>query len=240
MRRAGLSLIEVVIAAAILVVVILIITSLFFTTDTAYRTEVPIRDAQVKCQKLVDEIAKEISEGSTSMVWTTQVTTELPALPTDVDDALVFLSARDPATGNFVTDSTTMQPVWQKAVAYVPLRNAQGEVEIRRFDFGATSLPSPVTGNTPLISTTSANVVLDWAPTSVQTTKTRTSGILHLGTATKFALARQTVTPTSGGEPILTGGPFTRDVWSIEVSVSVRVAKGTTTVSLVSAIQGRN
>lgn len=245
--RHGLSLLEVLIAGAILIVVILIITGVFTTTDTAFRTELPIREAQVKSQRLVDEMAKEISEGNTSMIWTSAVQGE--SLPAGTFTALIFLSARDVSTGAFVTDAVTMQPVWQKAVAFVPIVNAQGEVEVRRYNFGAASFPNPIGSNVPYIRTDSNNVHLEWKTnpsgpiTTPPGTRTvgRSSGILKISPVTRLELAHATTTSSGGGsDPMLTGGPFDRDVWTIHVEVTVRVARGTTIVRLNSAVQGRN
>lgn len=245
--RHGLSLLEVLIAGAILVVVILIITGVFVTTDTAFRTELPIREAQVKTQRLVDEMAREIGEGDTSMVWTSAVQGE--SLPSGTFHALIFLSARNVSTGAFVTDAQTMQPVWQKAVAFVPIVNAQGEVEVRRYNFGAASFPNPIESNVPYIHTDANNVHLEWktnptgpvaAPPGTLTVR-RSSGILKISPVTRLELAHATTTSSGGGsDPVLAGGPFNRDVWTLHVQVTVRVAKGTTTVRLSSAIQGRN
>jgi hypothetical protein len=218
--RRGFTLVEVLIAGSILVVIIIIVTGLFTTTNAAYETEVPLREAQVKAQQICDALVKEVGEGRAGMVWSAAG----EAMPSGVTapSAFVFLSARD-AQGRFVMNGATMQPGWQKTIAYVPLANypSTGTVSLSRFDFGTGSVPSTIEGYVPRLALTSAQVKLEWVPTAGGTAvlsviKSRSAGVIQCTSLLRFSIEYAKSFTKSDGTLYTTGA------WNINVTISAR------------------
>jgi hypothetical protein len=235
-NRAGLSLVEVLVASAILIVVVIVITGLFGTTDEAYRTETPLREAQVRCQAAVDAIAREIQEGSGSLCWAVSVQGE--SLPAGADRALLFASARG-ADGNFVRLATTLEPVWQRAIAYIPLRAPDATVSLYRFDFGVGSLPGGFTGVAPRIVASASAVSIEWRDGSNNliagpVSRGRLTGIGQCPDLAAFALGNPDTIQRAEG------GTYQANVWTVGISGYVNLARKRTKVSVETNVQGRN
>jgi hypothetical protein len=246
-KRRGTTLVEVTVAGALLIFVVIIVAGLVHTTDRAYSTELPLRERQVRCQGVVDGISGEILEGTLQAVWTLPIEGEPATEGIDAPEGLLFLSARD-ASGNFVTDGVTLVRIFQKAVAYLPLRRLDssgqftGEVELVRFDFAAGSLPDPWEGRVPRITATTSDVTLDWIGASPPVTRTlhrRTGGVCVLPNLVRFSVENTKRTLLPGFDPA--DPEFTPEACKIGVSARFPLGDGRFgTIKVDSSIHARN
>lgn len=234
-RRNGLTMIEVMIASSILIVVVLIIYAVFDSSDKTYRTQVPVKEAQFKCQKLLENVSREAHESGNDFIWGAAISGETH--PTGLTTAMVWASARNVAD-QFVTDGS-YQPVWQKTMALVPLNEPDGTVTLYRYSFQTTPPAMPACYPQVLIS--GSTLQIQWLRTSdgaVESTSiavSRSSGIKELTEAMLFTVAP--VPPMADPN----GGPnITLDTIKIVCQVRATSPNGSVTVGAETSIRGRN
>jgi hypothetical protein len=213
----GVTILEVSIAGLILIVVILITMGLAQTGDHAVTTEISLRQAQFRCRQILSEIERELHDGR--HVWSAPVT-GTPGFA----QALVYLTAVADS-GKYATDPMTLQPLWQRTVAYVPAGDS-----LIRFDFGPGSWPADLTGASPRIEVKSASVVLEWVSGATLVTPpgskslARPAGIVRVPSLSLF----QAQQDSSG-------------LWNLSLAVSVPLGQGRSGSARVdAAIRGRN
>lgn len=233
----GFSLLEVVIASTILIVVILIIYAVFDSSDKTYRTQVPMREAQVNVQKILELASSEATESGLDFIWGAAITGETH--PGQLNTALVWPSARD-ASNQFMTNASGT-PMWQKTRALIPLNHPDGTtVSLYRFEI--PTVPPAVPACYPRIVVTALDVSIQWLRVSdngIQLTSTavlRTAGIAQLPNMNLFA-----ITPVSTMGNPSGGAPISLDVIKLEAYVSVKAPQGPPViVGTQTSIRGRN
>jgi hypothetical protein len=233
-------LIEVVVAGSIAVIIIIIITGLFMTTDNAYRNEVPLREAQVRSQQVLDGLAKEIHEIAANAVFTVPVTGE--NLPTGISapNALVILSARN-STGKFEHSGVTMEPIWKRTIAYMVLNKPQNKgVALYKLDFGVGSGPDDPANQYPTLKAitpwlATGPIQLEWRkkvgsilvspPGTVQIS--RGKAVIAFDEVTAFSVVNPKLTSTTADDFVKSdGGLYAPDVWKISITTRTKRADG--------------
>jgi hypothetical protein len=236
-RRFGLTLLEVLIASSILIVIALIIYAVFDSSDKTYRTQVPIKEAQIGVQKVLELAAKEATESGLDFIWGASVTGE--AHPAGLNTALVWASARS-GTNMFMTNAS-YQPIWQKCMVLIPLNNPDGTtVSLYRFTVPTTP-PNTATCYPQVSVVGGTNIQITWLRVSdngVENTSAlvaRSTGVMELANMQLFA-----VTPISTmGNP--SGGPaIALDVIKLEAYVTASSPNGPVRVGTQTSIRGRN
>jgi hypothetical protein len=242
-----MTLVEVTIAGAIVLVVVLVASGLFLASDRAYRSEVPLRGRQVRCQQIVDEIARDLHEGGKTNCWLVDTIGETLPAGVDAPKTLVLLSARDDA-GNFIVDPSSLAPIWQRTLAYVPLNAENGQAVLSRIDFGSGSVPSPLTGRVPRITASPSTLRLEWLSGGSPVTppgivdRPRNLAVLRLPSLERFRMSNPFQTAGTQDDYALGGGgTWAADVWNVGVSIRLGFDGGRSTrVDLDTTIQGRN
>lgn len=229
----GFTFTEVMIASSILIVVVIIIYAAFDTSDKTYWTQIPVKEAQIKVQKLLEETTTETHESGLDFVWRADISGE--SLPTNADRALVWASARNNA-GRFITNAS-FQPVWQRTVALVPLQEADGSLSLRHFTFVTTPPATPTC--TPQIVVSSTALTLNWVDTlgTVVTSSppaSRNSGVKALTFLTGFNVTPVSTLIDSSGATVVV------DLIKVQASCSASSPHGLITVSAQTSIRGRN
>jgi hypothetical protein len=157
-------------------------------------------------------------------------------LPAEIRGAFVFLSARDPATGAFVTRNQA--PEWQKAVALVPLIQGDGSVSLCKFTF--STLPSDPSAVVPDLLFTTGQATLRWLDAStlqVVSSEARPRAAylsVSLPNLTAFDCGVVSSVPSGGQTAIPT------NIWRINAQVAAAGPKGPMTVAATTSIRGRN
>ena len=234
-RRDGFTLTEVMIASSLVIVVFIIIYAVFDTSDKAYWTQVPLKEAQIATQKTLEAVSYETQETGLDFVWAAPITGE--SLPAGVQQAMVWASARS-SGGQFMTDSS-FQPLWQKTVALVPLTQTDGTVTLTRFEFAPPPPASPTC--TPRISVTAspAQLTLSWldgggAVAATSSAIPRSLGIKQLPNLPQFSITPVTSITDASGAVVSVA------LIKIRADVSARAPKGKVTVTIKPSIRGRN
>jgi hypothetical protein len=197
-----------------------------------------------------------VQESSGRVLWSVGVAAETLPSGVQAPRALVFLSARD-ASGRFVTDGMTLQPIWQKAIAYIPLNvlNASGApdgtVALYRFDFGPGSVPANLGDLIPQITAGTQDITLEWRPAAGgaaanppgQIAAGRTArGVVTLPGIARFSLSNPMLTAgTEDDLRLADGQTWAADVWNVGVTVNLKLSDGRNhPVRVDATIQGRN
>lgn len=233
--RGGFSFTEVMIASVILMVVIIIVYAVFDTSDKAYWTQVPVKEAQINVQKVLESVSYETHESGLDFVWGAPITGE--TLPAGVQQSMVWASARD-ANNTFITNAS-FQPTWQKTLALVPLNLADGTVALFRFTFATTPPASPTC--TPRINVQSGpgTLSLSWLDSggvviSTSATVARTSGVKQLPNLNLFSITPVTNVVDAQGTTVVV------DLIQVKAQVVASAPQGKVNVMAQTSIRGRN
>lgn len=158
-NRSGFTMMEVMIASSILIVVFIVIYATFDTADTSYRNESSLRSAQLMAQQKVDEFVTEAAETGRGLLWVAPVTIT-PSNPTGLRSALVYLSARDSSTKQYVL--TGLNPDWQNTVVVLPLPSSQGGYELVRYQMAEPTAAQVAVAANTTISVTATDVYVNF------------------------------------------------------------------------------
>jgi hypothetical protein len=231
--RKGFTFLEVMIASTVLIVVVIIIYAAFDSSDKAYWTQVPLKEAQLKVQKLLEETSTETHESGLDFVWRADVAGE--SLPANASRALVWASARN-SSNQFVTN-VSFQPVWQRTLALVPLNEADGTLSLRRYSFSTTPPATPTC--TPRIVVTTGDLLVQWVDSggnvvATSPTVARGTGVKALTALTGFTVTPvSTITDSSGATVVV-------DLIQVQASCAGQTPKGAVTITAQTSIRGRN
>jgi hypothetical protein len=234
MRR-GFSLLEVTIASSLIIVVLIVIYGLFDSSDKAYWTHVPMKEAQITLQKTLETVSFETQETNTDNIWETAVSGG--GLGAMVNEALVWTSARN-SSNQYIMDSEG-KPVWQRTIALVPVVSPGQTVTLHRFTFTLTP-PIGITV-TPKIIIASNNVVtLQFLDAGFQVVGT--SGGIPASSAVKVVpnLVKFQVTGSNTMANPAGPGSINLDVIRVEIAMTASGPHGSTTVNYQSSVRGRN
>lgn len=163
MERRGVSLIELVIASVVLMTVVTLGYMLHLTWIRSYKTTTNLSSARLQVQSSVDRIVEDVQETKLSWIWKCAVTGEFTSSEEPDYYALVIWSPRDPDSGT-VVPGTDMGVRVYETIAYVPLKDSDGNVHLHRFRFGANSYPAGVASDYPTatIAVSNGNVALQF------------------------------------------------------------------------------
>jgi hypothetical protein len=152
---------EVMIASAISVIVLMILYGLFVTSSDSYVIHTKHRSAHFDAQKALNMIVRDLKEAKQKYAWTSPVTGEFTSVELTQLPAVVFLSARHVTSMDYIVDASLM-PIWQKTVAYVPLRDPTGQVNLYRFTWTTGAVPPDPLNSTAVITADANNIHLQY------------------------------------------------------------------------------
>lgn len=163
-KPGGMSLVEVMLTSAIAVVVFGILYGVFVTTNHTFVTQSSISNTRLKIQRTLDMATEDLHEGDLDLAWRVYPINEKGWSLVEMAlnyHGIALVSFRDPGTGKYVI-GTNGKPDPQETIVFLPLKDPVAGVVVRRFRFGAGSVPDNPENWTPEIKVNGDTIELQY------------------------------------------------------------------------------